>query len=1306
MSLTPASLAAALGLPPPTDEQAAVIAAPSRPALVVAGAGAGKTETMAARVVWLVATGQVLPEQVLGLTFTRKAAQQLGQRVRSRLRRLAGSPLLDELDPTGVRRASVLAGEPTVSTYHAYAGRLVAEHALRLPAEPAARLLTQTASWQLAHRVVSTWADDLEIDRVPATVTGYLLALAGEIGEHLADPAAVRRLAHEMADALENAPRAKGQRAEPSQTYKRWITAQRMRAELLPLVEAFAARKRAERTVDFADQMAIAARVAHEHPEVGATERATYRAVLLDEYQDTGHAQRVLLRALFGRIPGTPARDDDLSVTAVGDPCQSIYGWRGASAGNLARFRGDFPAGDAPADEYGLLTSFRNPPEVLALANTVSEPLRTAPGAVAVGELRAGPTAAVGDVRAALLPDVDAEIAWMADAVAAQWRSADAEGRPAPTSAVLVRRRADMDPIAAALRARGLPVEVVGLGGLLDTPEVCDLVSALRLVADPLAGPAAMRLLTGARFRLGVADLAALWARARELVPPTPGRGPGPLGPAELALGALPGEQAEQAGIVDALDDPGPPEQYSPAGFDRIRRLGRDLMWLRARTSAPLTDLVADAERLLLLDTETAARPGPVGRAHLDAFADVVAEFSAGAEVASLTALLDYLETAEQAEDGLAPGEIEVTPDRVQVLTVHAAKGLEWEIVAVPHLVAQVFPGRKIGGDWLTSPAELPVPLRGDAADLPPFDLPAGADRKECEAAVTAHQRALDDRRLVEERRLFYVALTRAERVLLLSGHRWGAVGDKPREPSEFLVEVARAMPAAGGRVEIWADEIGEGASNPVADRQVTAQWPADPLGGRSADVHAGAELVRSALRELARRRADTLAAAAAPGAQLDLLVLGSDAADVPVRDGRGWSGGAAAGTGPAGSASDDEASGGIASAATAPGGAVSGGAASSGPVSGGAASDSEVSGETVSDGTASGATASGGRVSGGDVPGGEVSGGEVSGGDVPGGALSDGALSDGSASGGTASGGEASGAAASGAAQAGGEQAGGRGRGRGGASDSATDPGAPDPGAPDPEAAGRSQAQPQSGSRPDAPHAPDAPVLDPDDPEGWAADVDVLLAERAAAAQRPVVELPAHFSVSQLVELAADPDALAARLRRPLPLPPNPHARRGTAFHAWLEQRFGAAGLLDLDELPGAADDGAAPDDALEELQDAFLASEWADRRPVEVEVPFETVIAGIAVRGRMDAVFQDPDGGWTVVDWKTGPPPDESRLGALAVQLAAYRLAWAALQGVDPSRVRAAFHYVRSRRTLRPADLLDADGLRALLDGVPVRA
>src|ERR1700712_4653221 len=332
---------------------------------------------MAARVVWLVATGQVLPEQVLGLTFTRKAAQQLGVRVRTRLRRLAGARLLDDLDPSGSRRAALLAGEPTVATYHAYAGRLVGEHALRLPAEPGARLLGSTGAWQLAHRVVSTWAADLEVDRVPATVTGYVLALAGELGEHLVGPAAVRAHAAALAELLGGAPPGPRQRAEPSQRYKRWSDAQRMRRELIPLVEACSARKRAERTLDFGDQLAIAARVAAEHPEVGAQERATYRAVLLDEYQDTGHAQRVLLRALFGAAPGAPAGRGAPAVTAVGDPCQSIYGWRGASAGNLPRFRTDFPGPDgAPADEYGLLTSFRNPPEVLMMANAVSAPLR------------------------------------------------------------------------------------------------------------------------------------------------------------------------------------------------------------------------------------------------------------------------------------------------------------------------------------------------------------------------------------------------------------------------------------------------------------------------------------------------------------------------------------------------------------------------------------------------------------------------------------------------------------------------------------------------------------------------------------------------------------------------------------------------------------------------------------------------------------------------------------------------------------------------------------------------------------------
>jgi DNA helicase-2/ATP-dependent DNA helicase PcrA len=218
-----------------------------------------------------------------------------------------------------------------------------------------------------------------------------------------------------------------------------------------------------------------------------------------------------------------------------------------------------------------------------------------------------------------------------------------------------------------------------------------------------------------------------------------------------------------------------------------------------------------------------------------------------------------------------------------------------------------------------------------------------------------------------------------------------------------------------------------------------------------------------------------------------------------------------------------------------------------------------------------------------------------------------------------------------------------------------------------------------------------------------WDEEIDLLLAERELLERAdPTVELPLHLSVSRVVALAEDPQALALQLRRPLPPRPSAGARRGSAFHAWLEQRFASAALVDIDELSGAEDDELTQDEDLEALRESFLASPWAQLSPTAVEVAVETPVAGITVRGRIDAVYlhRTADGvRWDVVDWKTGEPVGPAAARARAVQLAVYRLAWARLQGVPVDQVDAAFFYAATGRTVRPVDLLDEAGLESLI-------
>ncbi|HEY9242033.1 MAG TPA: ATP-dependent helicase, partial [Streptosporangiaceae bacterium] len=857
MTYSPAQLARLLGLAEPTAEQAAVISAPAQPLAVIAGAGSGKSETMAARLVWLVANGMVRPERVLGLTFTRKAAGELGDRVRARLdglRRVG----LHGAGPQVTDGESGLDGEPVVSTYHAYAARLVTDHALREALEPTLRLITPAVAWQIAARVVAGYGGPMDaVSWSPPVVTSAVLLLAGELAEHLRTPdevTAVGEWLDAQAATLPAAPRGGGRLPA---VVRKILDCQRTREQLLPMVTGYARAKAEREVIDHGDQVALAARIAAAHPEVGAAERSRYQVVLLDEYQDTSHAQLVLLRALFGG--GHP-------VTAVGDPCQSIYGWRGASAGNLRRFGRDFPLRPSgrPAPVRMLSTSFRNTGRVLDVAAVLQEGLRAA--APEVPRLVPPPDrAGRGRVICALAETAAGEADWVALQVATllalpaglapdgePWPDGRADGVRPRDIAVLCRKRAQFPALRAALAARGIPVEVVGLGGLLTVPEVADIVATLRVLHDPSASGSLARLLTGPRWRIGPRDLVALGRRARVLTREQRGAG----APAEnLAIPAdadalakaITDLTADPGSLVEALDDLGDPAGYSPAGHTRLAALGAELRDLRSRVARPLPDLVGEVERMLGLDIEVAARPGrdpASARADLDAFADAAAAFAGDQDEPTLGAFLAYLTAAEEEEFGLEAGRVGDS-DSVTLATVHAAKGLQWAAVVVPGLAAgqkaQVFPAKpRYASRWTENARLLPFGLRGDAADLPALaDLTADS--------LASFGAACAARDLGEERRLAYVATTRAAFWLACSGYWWGDASS-PLGPSAFLTEVRAACEAGAGIVAQWAPPPEDGAENPVLAEPPAASWPAAPAGAQYDAVREAAELVQQAM--------------------------------------------------------------------------------------------------------------------------------------------------------------------------------------------------------------------------------------------------------------------------------------------------------------------------------------------------------------------------------------------------------------------------------------------------------------------------
>jgi len=798
------------GIPFSPDQLAAITAPHDGPSLISAGAGSGKTTVMAARVVWLVGHHGIEPGRVLGLTFTKKAAAELGQRVRAGLLGMGDARAIADLFDAQ--------GEPTISTYHAFAGALIDEHGLRLGVEPGQTVETDALRFQRAARVVRRYRGALPhlTTKLTATIE-RVLALDANLSEHLVSLDDLRAFDRGTVAAIEGLDKTTAEVVKA-----RSVALERL--DLADLVAAYRDDKHFSGVMDFSDQMAWGAALALQRAEVGEMLRERFEVVLLDEYQDTSVTQRRMLQGLFSGPDAARGRGHALS--AVGDPAQAIYGWRGASSDNMAHFRGHFPTADGGSGPvFGLRVSRRCHRDVLAIANRVAQPFYD--DFAGLEPLSAPPgEAGRADITVARYLTVSEEFDVLIDQVV-EARLAD----PTEEIAVLLRRRAEMSRLTTALRARGVDAEVVGLAGLLSLPHVVDVVSLLELTADATANPAMLRLLAGERFRIGPRDLTLLGQRAGFLAREFRLESDQSL-QARLSDAVTGSDPTEIVSLSDAVEDPGT-GGYSEAALARFADVTRVLRTMRQSSGSSVADRVVLAIRLLDLDIET--RLLDTGAADdLAALVEVAGDVGGRDGTDSLAGFLAYLRAEDEQGQGLeVPAR--ARPGAVQVLTIHAAKGLEWDRVFLPFVVGGQFPSTQGRDRWTSNPKGFPYPLRGDSNVLPVLRGWTRADIDELVQAFRADE-------YMEEVRLGYVACTRARRALHVSGHWWGRDQKNPLKPSSFLDAIHEGVTELSQRVLAWADPPTE-SSNPELQREPVA-WPR-PAGALVAR-RAAAELVRA----------------------------------------------------------------------------------------------------------------------------------------------------------------------------------------------------------------------------------------------------------------------------------------------------------------------------------------------------------------------------------------------------------------------------------------------------------------------------
>jgi DNA helicase-2/ATP-dependent DNA helicase PcrA len=765
-------------------EQLVGITAKPEPGVIIASAGSGKTAVMAARVVHLVANEIVPAEKILGLTFTNLATGELRSRVRQSLAKL------------GVHtKDTTTSAEPFVTTYHAFASQMIKQFGMLVGIEPDHQVISDVRRQQLAARTISRST----VDFSKLTVTfNYILDRMLSLDDSLADSNVSIEAFEEFArklilDADILIP------GEPKNKFKELGEAQLVYAQL---VREFREQKMFYNALDYADMNRLALEIFNKTPMVREQMREQFQMVLLDEYQDTSIAQRVLIQSLF---------NDGHPVNAVGDPLQSIYAFRGASAKNISKFPKHFKLANGEESAIVKLPiTQRNGKNIVELANVLTDRLRQPDAHPELVPLQppAEPKYGPGKVHISSFRTMDEEAAWIIKEI----KECEAAGIPLEEVALLLRKGKGIAWALKFLNEAGIPAQVRTKMDLLEVPEIVELISILRVIAEPAANSAWVRILTGPRWRIGNRDLAIIGKHASRMA--YDARVQGDRGLDKALDAAIAGSDiAENTAYGDAIADiveNGNPD-LSNAALERIKNLHNEIQYLRAQAGDPLKHFVYRVASVSGLLIESIAEANRIKRgmdSNLRAFFSLVSDFTALDGESNLFALLRWIDDSKKHDTAIGITSV-AHEGAVQLITVHSAKGLQFRVVGLPQMSEGIFPVSTGSDNWVGNAHVVPYELKDEEVDvvLKRFPLRTEAISKESQTEYDNVRKTAD---ALEERRLAYVALTRAEEMVFISSSALDPSVQEPRMPSVFFNEILESARGNTEEIEKGNIRIGE----------------------------------------------------------------------------------------------------------------------------------------------------------------------------------------------------------------------------------------------------------------------------------------------------------------------------------------------------------------------------------------------------------------------------------------------------------------------------------------------------------------